>query len=121
FPYSLSCANNSNNIFLIGNTQSLDFPVTPNAIQPTFGGGSSDIFISKISSDGTQLLASTYLGGNATEGVDVYAPIAAVNKSPSVLRFNQVDHSVWFTSTSTSTNFPVTVNALQSTYTQNGP
>lgn len=121
FPYSLSCANNSNHIFLIGNTQSLDFPVTPNAIQPTFGGGTSDIFISKISSDGTQLLASTYLGGNATEGVDVYSPIAAVNKSPSVLRFNQVDHSVWFTSTSTSTNFPVTLNALQSAPVQNGP
>lgn len=120
FPYSLA-ASPGNHIFLIGNTLSLDFPVTSNAIQHTFGGGANDIFLSKISSDGTQLLASTYLGGNSTDGASTFTPIAAGNKSPSVLRFNENDHSLWFTSSSESTNFPVTTNALQATTTYNGP
>jgi len=120
FPYSLA-ASNANHIFLVGNTQSLDFPVTQNALQHTFGGGYNDIFISKISSDGTQLLGSTYLGGNDADGAAIYSPIAAYNKSPSVLRFNTVDHSLWFTSSTESTNFPLTTNALYPTRTQNGP
>jgi len=44
------------------------FPVTPGVIQPTFKGGDQgaygyqNAFVSKISSDGTRLLFSTYLG-----------------------------------------------------------
>lgn len=69
------------NLILLGNTGSDNFPLTNNAFQKVFGGGDfeqsftfnnfdqgSDIFISKLSSDGSQLLASTYWGGSKNDG-----------------------------------------------------
>ena len=56
------------NIIVAGGTISGDFPVTPNAYS-TQGGTDTgpDIFISKLSSDLSQLKASTYFGGHALE------------------------------------------------------
>jgi hypothetical protein len=48
-----------------GPTSSADFP-TMNALQPAYG-GSSDAFVSKLSSDGEALVYSTYLGGKNYE------------------------------------------------------
>ena len=48
------------NAYFAGSTFfSPDFPTTPGALRRTFGGG----FTGKLSSDGSQLLYSTYLGG----------------------------------------------------------
>ena len=61
---------------VIGGTTSIDFPVTLNAFATDHNGGALDGFISKLSSDGSQLIASTYMGGNGDEelsGVDVDA------------------------------------------------
>ena len=52
------------NVYLTGTTRSRDFPVTPNALQPTFGGGPDDAFVAKLSPDGKRLTYSTYLGGS---------------------------------------------------------
>lgn len=59
-----------------GGTTSSDFPTTGGAFQGAFGGSdvtfAGDAFVSRISADGTTLLASTYLGGeggDAAEGV----------------------------------------------------
>jgi uncharacterized repeat protein (TIGR01451 family) len=41
------------------------FPTTPDAAQSTAGGGVSDAFVAKLNDDGTELLYSTYLGGEA--------------------------------------------------------
>ncbi len=49
-------------IFVCGFTKSLDFPTTLNALNPTYQGGPSDGFLTKISPDATQILSSTYLG-----------------------------------------------------------
>ncbi|MCL2926401.1 MAG: SBBP repeat-containing protein, partial [Trichodesmium sp. MAG_R04] len=51
-------------IYITGNTNSVDFP-TVNALQNTYGGGdfSGDAFIVKLSNDGSNILYSTYLGG----------------------------------------------------------
>lgn len=56
----------SDNIIISGSTTSADFPTTENAFQNA-NGGKEDAFISKISSDGQDLLYSTYLGGNQTD------------------------------------------------------
>ena len=53
------------NLLVCGGTNSHSFPTTPGAYQTTYGGGSADGFVSKISSDGNRLIASTYLGSNA--------------------------------------------------------
>ncbi len=75
------------NLILMGNTGSSDFPTTADCFQSTFAGGSfqssfafndynrgTDIFIAKISANGTSLLASTFWGGSANDGFnkDIY-------------------------------------------------
>ncbi|UCE18935.1 MAG: SBBP repeat-containing protein [Gemmatimonadota bacterium] len=53
-------------IYLIGETQSYNFPTTSGAYDPSFN-GFSDIFVAKLATDLTTLFASTYFGGNSSE------------------------------------------------------
>jgi len=53
--------------FVFGSTGSTDFPTTPGAIQ-TEHAGEIDIFISRISEDGTEMIGSTLIGGSGTDG-----------------------------------------------------
>ena len=57
------------NAYVVGITNSLNFPTTPGAysttfndVQPHFGGG--DVFVSKLDPTGTSLVYSTYIGGS---------------------------------------------------------
>ena len=59
-------ADNVGNAYLSGRTSSPDYP-TFAPIQPVYGGGASDAFISKIMPDGKSLAYSTFLGGGAAE------------------------------------------------------
>ena len=52
-------------IYLTGDTNSLSFPTTLGAFQTIYGGGLTDAFVTKLSLNGSGLLYSTYLGGNA--------------------------------------------------------
>ncbi len=80
-PHSI-IVNSKNELYLLGATGSPDYPTSANAFDKTFNGGStfdnkeltfpgSDIIITKFSEDGTQLLGSTYLGGNEIDGLNV--------------------------------------------------
>ncbi len=51
------------NIYVTGYTESDQFPVTANAVQPERA-ADLDAFVSKLSPDGKALLYSTFLGGN---------------------------------------------------------
>ena len=62
----------SGGIYITGETASTDFPMV-NAFQKTFGGGNGDVFVAKLSPDGTSLVYSTYLGGT---GEDLGSAIA---------------------------------------------
>lgn len=60
------CLDDSNNVYIAGETNSKNFPVTSGAYDETFSegpNGQSDVFISKLSNDGSKLLYSTYIGG----------------------------------------------------------
>jgi gliding motility-associated-like protein len=75
-----------NNILIFGATSSVDFPTTAGAFQSNHAGGvananflfngvyfltqGTDLFVSKISSNGQSLLASTYFGGTGNDGVN---------------------------------------------------
>ena len=59
-------------VYVAGRTSSRDFPVTPGAFDETHNGGTnprnhphgaSDAYVLKLSSDGQELVYSTYLGG----------------------------------------------------------
>ncbi|MEI6697222.1 MAG: gliding motility-associated C-terminal domain-containing protein [Bacteroidota bacterium] len=81
-PQSL-IVNTSNQLLIYGTTGSPNFPVTPNAYDTTFNGGQAitydavityplgvDIYVAKLSPDGTQLLASTFVGGSGNDGLN---------------------------------------------------
>ena len=57
------------NLLVCGGTSSRNFPVTQGSLQTTYGGGTADGFVCKISSDGTRLLGSTYIGSSAYDQV----------------------------------------------------
>ena len=54
-------------IYMVGATTSRDFPVTPDALQPTFGGGQDDAVLAVLSADGSRLVYATYLGGSGRD------------------------------------------------------
>jgi hypothetical protein len=68
----------SGNAYLTGNTSNTDFPVTNGAYQTVYPTktqtGANSAFVSKLNSNGTSLLYSTYLGGSkmdTAEGIAV--------------------------------------------------
>jgi hypothetical protein len=87
-------------VIAAGNTNSTDFPSTSTGAQPTYGGGTRDGFLARLSATLTTLTRATYLGGNGLEGVVFMA------RSP-------VDGSLYVTGSTTSTNFPGTTGAPQ--------
>ena len=89
----------SKNAYVIGSTDSsTKFPLKA-ALQPTFGGNTSDAFVTKIKPDGTALIYSTYLGGS---GNDTGVQIALDS-----------NNNAYVTGQTGSTNFPL-ASATQS-------
>ena len=87
------------NVYVSIWTASTNFPTTPGAFQTTYGGGSSDMAVVKLSSAGA-LLRSTFLGGNNNENPDgIYVDTSG---------------NVFLTGNTGSSNFPTTVGAYQS-------
>ncbi len=86
------------NVILAAPTQSSNFPTTSGALQRTYGGGNNDMFVSKISADGSTLLASTFLGGSSSDRPEGVATDGFGN--------------ILLTGTTASGNFPTTSGAL---------
>ena len=81
----------SGSVVVTGGTASSNFP-TSAPYQPAFGGGTRDMFASRLSPDGAKLVWSTYLGGS---GDDLGNAIAIDNAG-----------NVYIGGTTNSTNFP---------------
>jgi len=60
------CMDSESNIYITGRTLSDNFPITENAFDNELS-GASDSYLTVISSDGSKLLYSTYIGGNGSE------------------------------------------------------
>jgi len=94
----------ANNAYVYGLTSSQDFPVTGRAFQSANNANNgSNFFVAKVNSSGTDLVYSTYLGGN---GFDANAGSSGL----------AVDSSgdAYVTGYMTGTNFPVSSNAYES-------
>ena len=129
-PQSL-IVSSGNELFLFGTTGSSDFPTSSTAWQRTFAGGTdatiltggikfpngTDLFVSRLSENGTQLLASTLLGGSSNDGIN----------TASQLRYNYADearggiaidaqNNVYIGCSTSSSDFPVPGNAFQPVY-----
>src|SRR5262249_43212188 len=53
----------SGDAYVTGSTASLSFPTTPGAFQVGYGGGATDVFVTKFNPAGSGLVYSTFLGG----------------------------------------------------------
>jgi hypothetical protein len=72
YPFDLDL-DGRGNVYLTGFAASPDFPLTPNAIQSTYGGDGpfafpiGDVFVTCLSASGYAPLYSTFLGGQGTD------------------------------------------------------
>ena len=128
FPHSL-VVNSNQELFILGTTGSDNFPTTNQCFNSNFSGGDpffpsglsatfpngSDIFVSKLSSDGGQLLSSTYIGGSKNDGLNL----------SNSLKYNYADEfrgeididlqgNIYIATSTSSYDFPVTNNVFQS-------
>ena len=89
----------SGRIFVVGQTESRDFPVTPNALQTTYGGGRGDGVLAVLNADGSELLYATYLGGSSGEMIRSLA-------------LGQ-DGEIYLVGNTSSQDFPITPDSAQ--------
>lgn len=144
-PHSLF-VNSFDDLVIFGSTGSTNFPVTAGAFQTSHAGGDtlsyedpynyrtvffpqgSDIFVSRLSADGSQLQASTYVGGTGNDGLNYHRHF---NRSESIimcgndsLYYNYGDgargeiitdnlNNIYVGSTTMSNDFPTTAASLQ--------
>ncbi len=119
-PHSL-IVDAQDNLVIAGRSYSSDFPVV-NAFDPSHNGG-ADIVVAKLNPSGTGLLGATYIGGSLDDGVNISSIFTAVTG----LKHNYGDDSrsevitdnagnIYVAASTTSTDFPVTANATQSSH-----
>jgi hypothetical protein len=64
---TLAIHSKTGDIYVAGQTSSYNFPKIAYGAQVSYGGGDSDAFISRLNSDLTQIIQSTYFGGSGTD------------------------------------------------------
>ena len=89
------------NAYVTGQTKSTDFP-TKGGVAPNTNGGGFDVFVTKLSADGSSLIYSTYVGGSGDDSGNAIA----------------VDSSgdAFVTGGTKSTDFPTTNGAFQTIF-----
>jgi len=118
YPHSL-VVNHRNELLVLGTTLSTNFPVASNAYDASHN-GSYDITVSKLSADGSSLLAGTFLGGSSFDGFQ-----RDDGSSKSILLFNYADNyrgdilsdasgQVYLATCTRSNDFPTSAGAFQS-------
>jgi len=108
-------------VFVAGNTDSTDFPVTNQAYQSVHAGG-NDLFVTKFNAAGS-LVYSTFLGGSGDELLDN----SNAGPEPPQIVFGYANSiavdsagNVYITGVTSSANFPTTPGALSRTHAGGG-
>jgi len=91
----------SGNSYVTGQTKSTNFPTVAGAHSTTNAGG-FDVFVTKLSADGSSLVFSTYVGGSGDDSGNAIAVDGSGN--------------VFVAGGTGSSNFPTTTGALQTTF-----
>jgi hypothetical protein len=124
-PHSLVMDENTRDLLVLGTTSSSNYPTTGSAFDRTYSFGQnqetnvipyqfgSDIIISRIRHDGAQLRASTFIGGNLNDGLNIHPTFGAklAKNYGDEMRGDIItneDGNVFIATVTSSTNFPVT-------------
>lgn len=121
YPHSL-VVDLDDHLHVYGTSYSDNFASTANAFQRVRK-GANDIIVSKISADGSKLMASTYVGGSGRDGLNAWTNSSS-NDNP--LRYNYADDyrgdiivdpngQIYVSSCTNSSDFP-TEKATQSAF-----
>ncbi|WP_324675285.1 gliding motility-associated C-terminal domain-containing protein [Hymenobacter sp. GOD-10R] len=136
-PHSL-VVNKQGELVIFGSTGSDNFPTTRNAYDRSFNGGpavrpfpapirepdatpnypkGADMFVAKLSANGSNLTGATLLGGNGTDGLHISSPLAAYNYGDEFRGdvITDDEGNIYLASTTTSSNFP-TSNGFRTSY-----
>ncbi|MEM9819478.1 MAG: gliding motility-associated C-terminal domain-containing protein [Bacteroidota bacterium] len=93
---------NAGNIYVGARSFGIGYPTNSGSFQSNYGGGTTDIAVSKYNPTGSNLIYSTYIGGN-----DADLPHSIIT---------DFDQQLYIYGTSASLNYPTTPNAFQRTY-----
>ncbi len=128
-PHSL-VINENEELLVLGTTSSSNFPTTAGAFDRTYNdvGGiainhvvtysnGSDLFVAKISKDGSQLLASTFLGGSQPDGLSPSLGALAINYGDQLRGdiISDADENIYVSTVTSSSDFPA-ANGFDLTY-----
>lgn len=129
----------NDNLCLYGTTGSTNFPTSTGCYDNSFNGGNylsfiangttfslgTDIYVAKFNSAGTSLLASTYIGGTANDGINHVNHLTNFEYAADSLQYNYGDQyrgeiqtdtsgNIYVLSSTRSADFPV-LNAIDNT------
>lgn len=95
----------NNNELIVAGYAGSGYPITANVIGANYSGGSSDVFITKLSASGSSLLHSTYLGSGGSD----FAYGMSIDSGGKIV-----------VSGSCNTSFPISVCSYDSTFNGGG-
>ena len=108
--------NDDNEIYVLGTTLSIDYPVGASAFDTDgpAGGVESDLVISHLTEDGTGIVGSTYIGTDGGDGQNGLTSNYADTFRGEIIVDS--DGNCYVASCTSSDSFPVTAGAYQETY-----
>jgi hypothetical protein len=124
-PHSLLMDKVSEDLIVLGTTSSPDYPISGNAFDNSFNFGQpvgthvipyqngTDIVISRINKSGSRLIASTFIGGNLNDGLNVPTHLGGelTKNYGDEMRGDvttDAHGNIFISSVSSSSDFPVT-------------
>jgi len=110
YPHSL-VVTPQEELTVYGTSPSTNYPVTPSAFGQSFGGGTADIVISKLTIDGTALVGSTFMGGQASDGRNSFTSNYGDAYRGEII--SDAAGRIFIASCSQGTGFPTTTGAYQ--------
>ncbi|MBL7962223.1 MAG: gliding motility-associated C-terminal domain-containing protein [Flavobacteriales bacterium] len=99
-------------LVVFGSTNSANFPITASAYDATLG-GTTDMFVTVVESDGGSLVGSTFMGGLGTDGTNAINLNYGDNFRGEVVL--DAAGNICISGATASNDFPVTAGAYQTT------
>lgn len=111
FPHSLFI-DQEEQVYIYGTSNSFNYPTTENAYD-TLKHNNYDLIVSVLSSDGSALIGSTFIGGDGKDGHNYASPNHGDTHRGEIIV--DLQHNIYVASCTPSHDFPISSNALQDT------